>query len=161
MTVARFFLHPFCTISVQVRKDEYRFSDENSPSRVSTYKGKRLRWWLRSPDMQAAEQLVPYIILRLITGSDEQTPGESPTSECKVRVIAVTYSKDDSQGALDALNVITRIRIALLKSGVVGQFLIKPQIEYLMYENDTSPYHIGEMMLTAEMPTVTREGLFS
>jgi hypothetical protein len=112
---------------------------------------------MQLPDKDAETQRVPYILIRFLVGKDDQQTGDIPESECKIRIIAVTYSKDDSIGAIDVLNVIIRIRIALLRAGQVGQFLLRQPLEYIVYENDTSPYHIAEIMLNFEIPEIRRE----
>lgn len=59
---------------------------------------------------------------------------------------------------MDVLNLITRIRVALIKAGVIGeQFSIKRPIEYIVYPDSTPPYFMGEMMTIWEMPTIQRE----
>jgi hypothetical protein len=113
---------------------------------------------MRLPDKDAETNRIPYVLLQLITGADTQEPGQHPDSECKVRVIIATYSDNDSEGALDVLNMITRIRVALLKAGEIGkQFLLRPPLEYLLYPDDTQPYFFGELMTTWEMPIIKRE----
>ena len=113
---------------------------------------------MRLPDKDAETNRVPYIVLQYMTGKDEQKPGQAADSESTVRIIVATYSDNDSEGALDVLNVVTRIRNALLKAGVIGeQFLLRQPLEYLVYPDDTQPYFFGELMLTFEMPTIKRE----
>ncbi|GHU42206.1 hypothetical protein FACS1894111_05740 [Clostridia bacterium] len=113
---------------------------------------------MRLPDKDAEENRIPYILLQLITGTDTQEPGQQEDSETKVRIIIATYSENDSEGALDVLNLISRIRIALLKAGEVGQqFLLRKPLEYLVYPDDTRPYFFGEIMSIWEMPTIKRE----
>ncbi|MCL2694059.1 MAG: hypothetical protein FWE60_03005 [Oscillospiraceae bacterium] len=113
------------------------------------------------PDKAAETNRTPYIILQLLTGDDTQAEGEQPDSSCKVRIIVGTYSENDSVGALDVLNVITAIRIALLKKRVVGeQFSLKMPLEYLIYDNDSRPYFFGEIMSIWEMPAIEREVIF-
>ena len=113
---------------------------------------------MRLPDKDAEENRIPYILLQFITGADTQEPGQQEDSEAKVRIIIATYSENDSEGALDVLNIISRIRIALLKAGEIGQqFLIRKPLEYLVYPDDTRPYFFGELMTIWEMPTIKRE----
>lgn len=113
---------------------------------------------MRLPDKESETQQIPYILLQFIKGVDEQEEGERRNSECNVRVVVATYSEDGGAGALDVLNVITRIRVALLKAGVVGeQFLLKQPIEYIVYPDSTAPYYLGEMMTLWEMPVIERE----
>jgi hypothetical protein len=113
---------------------------------------------MRLPDKDAETNRVPYIILQYITGKDTQEPGEREDSLSSVRIVIATYSDNDSEGAMDVLNLITRMRNALLKAGVIGdQFLLRRPLEYLVYPDDTQPYFFGELMSVWEMPSVIRE----
>lgn len=113
---------------------------------------------MRLPDKEAETQRIPYILLQFLTGKDEHKPAEQPDSECNIRIIAVTYSEDGGEGATDLLNVLTRIRVALLKAGEVGQqFLLRKPLEYIVYPEETNPYFLGEMLTIWEMPAVQRE----
>ena len=59
---------------------------------------------------------------------------------------------------MDVLNLITRIRVALIKAGIIGeQFSLKRKIEYIVYPDSTPPYFMGEMMTLWEMPIIQRE----
>ena len=113
---------------------------------------------MRLPSKDAEINRIPYILLQWLAGKDDQQQGEHPESECKIRIIAATYSDNDSEGALDVLNVMTKIRIALLRAGEIGeQFLLRKPLEALVYPDDTQPYFFGEMMSVWEMPTIKRE----
>ncbi len=113
---------------------------------------------MRLPDKDAETQRIPYILLQFLTGKDEHKPAEQPESECNVRIVVATYSEDGGAGAADLLNVLTRIRVALLKAGEVGsQFLLKKPLEYVVYPDDTNPYYLGEMLTIWEMPIIQRE----
>lgn len=113
---------------------------------------------MRLPDKDAETQRIPYILLQFLTGKDEQTPGEQPESECNIRIVVATYSEDGGAGAADLLNVITRIRVALLKAGEVGKrFLLRKPLEYVVYPDETNPYYLGEMLTIWEMPIIQRE----
>lgn len=113
---------------------------------------------MRLPTKDAETKLIPYILLQFITGKDQQEEGQSSESECKIRIVVATYSEDGGEGALDVLNLLTRIRIALLKAGVIGeQFLIKKPLEYIVYPDDTAPYYMGEMLTIWEIPEIERE----
>jgi len=107
---------------------------------------------------EATEKRIPYIILQVLTGQDGHEAGQPEDSFCRVRIIVATYSEDGGEGANDVLNVVTRIRVALLKAGEVGeQFLLRYPLEYIVYPEDTNPYFFGELMSIWEMPTVRRE----
>ncbi|MBU5438293.1 hypothetical protein KQI42_09750 [Tissierella sp. MSJ-40] len=113
---------------------------------------------MRLPDKDAEIKLIPYILLQFLTGKDEQEEGQSAESECKIRIVVATYSEDGGEGALDVLNLLTRIRIALLKTGIIGkQFLIKKPLEYIVYPDSTAPFYMGEMLTIWEIPEVERE----
>lgn len=113
---------------------------------------------MRLPNKDAETKLIPYILLQFLTGKDGQEEGQSAESEGKVRIVVATYSEDGGEGAMDVLNVLTRIRIALLKEGIVGeQFLLKKPLEYIVYPDDTAPYYMGEMLTTWEMPEIERK----
>ncbi len=113
---------------------------------------------MRLPSKDAETNRIPYVLLQFLTGIDDQKAGEPPDSECKVRIVVATYSEDGSVGAMDCLNVITRIRIALLKAGVIGgKFFVRKPLEYLVYPDDTEKYYLGEMITTWGIPTIQRE----
>ncbi|MCL2357468.1 MAG: hypothetical protein FWC70_10025 [Defluviitaleaceae bacterium] len=113
---------------------------------------------MRLPDKNAETKRIPYVLLQVITGVHEQNPGYNPEHTCKVRIIIATYSEDGGEGANDVLNVLTRIRVALLKAGEVGeQFLLRSPVEYIIYPEDTNPYYFGEIMSVWEMPHIKRE----
>jgi hypothetical protein len=103
-------------------------------------------------------QKVPYVLIKFLTGKDSQIPGDFEESTMNVRLIIVTYSEDSSKGYIDTLNIIDRLRIKLLKTRVLSNvFMLKMPIEYTIYEDDTGPYNIGEMILTFDSPTIQKE----
>ena len=42
----------------------------------------------------------PYLLLQYIKSTDTQEQGQDPESECTVRIVAATYSEDESEGAM-------------------------------------------------------------
>jgi hypothetical protein len=113
---------------------------------------------MRLPNKEGETKLIPYILLQFISGQDSQEQQQDPESDCIVRIVVATYSEDGETGAINVLNVITRIRIALLKAGVIGdQFLLKQPVEYIVYPDSTYPYFLGEMITRWELPTIERE----
>lgn len=75
-----------------------------------------------------------------------------------MRIIAATYSEDESEGATCVLNLLTRIRIALLKDGVIGErYMLIPPLEMIVYPDSTAPYYLGEMMTEWKMPIIESE----
>jgi hypothetical protein len=113
---------------------------------------------MRLPDMTDRIQRVPYLLLQFIKNTDEQQTGELTESVSMVRIVAAAYSENESEGSLDVLNLLTRIRTALLKERVIGkQFILKPPLEMMIYPDDTAPYYIGEIMSSWQMPPIERE----
>lgn len=101
---------------------------------------------------------VPYVLLQFIKSEDRQEPGKPVESRCWVRIIAATYAKDEDEGALAMLNLLTRIRIELLREGMVGrQFVLESPLEMVIYPDPPIPYHLGEMMSIWRMPPMESE----
>lgn len=113
---------------------------------------------MRLPTKDAETKRIPYILLQYIKSTDSQEPGKQPESSCMVRIVAATYSEDGEEGALCVLNLLTRIRIALLRDGIIAdRFMLKPPVEMIVYPDSTPPYYLGEMMTEWQMPIVESE----
>ena len=113
---------------------------------------------MRLPTKDAETKRIPYVLLQYIKSTDTQTAGEMPESSCMVRVVVATYSEDGEEGALCVLNLLTRIRIAFLRDGVIAErFMLKLPIEMIVYPDSTPPYYLGEMMTEWKMPIVESE----
>lgn len=147
-------LKPFIEISIDdlmlpVKID--RNSGEQSKRNADVY-------LMRLPDKDSETKRIPYVLLQFIKSTDLQNEGEQPTSNAFVRIVAATFSADSGEGAICVLNLLTRIRIALLKAGKIGdQFLLKPPLELIVYPDSTAPYYLGEMMTEWIMPSIERE----
>lgn len=101
---------------------------------------------------------VPYVLLQFIKSEDKQEPGKATECRCWVRIIAVTYAKEEDEGALALLNLLTRIRLALLREGIIGrQFVLESPLEAVMYPDTPTPYHLGEMMSVWRMKAMESE----
>ena len=136
-------------ILLPVRVDRKRGEAKERPAEV--YK-------MRLPTKDAETKRIPYVLLQYIKSTDTQTAGEMPESSCMVRIVAATYSEDGEEGALCVLNLLTRIRIAFLRDGVIAEhFMLKPPIEMIVYPDSTPPYYLGEMMTEWRMPIVESE----
>lgn len=113
---------------------------------------------MKLPTKDDEVERIPYILLQLLTGKDKQTPGDPEESECKIRIVVATYSEDASEGSFDVLNLLTRIRISLLKSRIIAnKFVLRLPLEYIVYPDDTAPYYLGEMVSDWSIPTIKRE----
>lgn len=115
---------------------------------------------MRLPDSGSAKKKVPYIIHQIITGKDSQPPKENTSSNAVVRSIFCVYSDDEQEGAMHLLNLMERLRIALLKERVIAnqyEIDLSAGLEMLIYPDDTAPYYAGEMISTWKTPSVERE----
>lgn len=115
---------------------------------------------MRLPDGKAASKKAPYILHQIVTGMDRQTEGGEDTSSTTVRSIFVVYSDDEQLGGLMLLELMERVRIALLRQVILdGRFQLDKRtgVETLIYPEDTAPYFAGEMSSTWLLPRVERE----
>lgn len=120
---------------------------------------------MRLPQFRDATRKAPYIIHQAITGKDAQKEGiRLPEASAVVRTMFCTYNEDEEEGALSLLNMMERLRIALLEQAVVGkQFRLdlKAGLETLAYPDDTeprsAPYYLGEMISTWRLPGIERK----
>ena len=115
---------------------------------------------MRLPDGTSAQKKAPYIIHQIITGKDSQSEGELAESRISVRSIFCVYCDDSEEGSLMLLELMERLRIALLRQIVIDnrfQLDLDAGLETLIYPDDTAPYYLGEMMSNWRMPAVKRE----
>lgn len=137
-------------LPVRMQKDD----DEPPPPRPADV------YLMRLPDSKAATKKAPYIIHQVITGSDSQQEGERERGIAAVRTIFCVYSEDEQAGGMLLLNLMERLRIALLRQVVIGdqfQLDLRNNFDRLIYPDDTAPYYAGEMMSNWIMPSVERE----
>lgn len=100
------------------------------------------------PEADDAQQKVPYILVKFLTGTDDKAAGEPEEDSCKVRIIFAVYSENGQDGPLALLNLMLRVRSELKKAGAVGggQFVLEMPLEYIVYQDTTPPYYMGEMV---------------
>lgn len=110
------------------------------------------------PEKDDTTQQIPYILLKVLTGADEQEECQPKSSEVRVRMMIATYSQDGEQGPLALLNLILRIRERLQKQHIIGgRFCLRYPFEYIIYQDTTPPYYLGEIMTRWSVPTIERE----
>lgn len=112
------------------------------------------------PSGRGPTEQAPYVIHRIITGKDEQPAGEREQAETLVRTVFAVYNPDEQEGGLMLLNLMERLRIALLQRRVLGgQFALDMQagIESLIYPDNNAPFYLGEMMSRWWLPAIKRE----
>ena len=115
---------------------------------------------MRLPDGTAAAQKAPYILHQLLTAKDQQPAGKRLESSAQVRSSFCVYNDDEQEGGLMLLNLMERLRIKLLRAGVIGrQFSLDLDagLEVLIYPDDIAPYYVGEMISTWILPAIERE----
>jgi hypothetical protein len=139
-------------LPVRRQKDDYA---DPEPRAAAVYK-------MRLIKEEAAQKAAPYIIHQIITGKDAKPEGERQNGCVVVRSIFCVYSDDAQEGSLLLLNLMERLRIAVLKQIVLGkQFQLSLHgddgLDTLIYPDDTAPYFAGEMMSTWLLPSVERE----
>lgn len=152
------------TILLETLRDyiEEKTKDLILPLRVKTGATEKERppkvYMMNLPSKEDEIQQIPYILIKYLTGKDEQQPGSETESEVRVRLIVATYNEDGQEGALALLNVISRIRLVLLKDREIGgQFRLIMPIESIVYPENTSPYYLGEIMTMWTLPPIERE----
>ena len=109
---------------------------------------------------RAAKKKAPYILHQVITGKDAQSPGNPSISLATVRTVFCVYHKDEQEGGLALLNLMERLRIAMLEEGIVGkQFVLDREagLESLVYPDNTAPYYAGEMISVWKLPIIERK----
>lgn len=114
---------------------------------------------MRLPDSSSATKRAPYVLHQLISGADQQKENHI-ISDARVRSVFCVYNDDKQEGGLMLLNLMERLRVALLQQVIIGeQFTIDLDagLNILTYSNDTAPYFAGEMISTWKLPTVKRE----
>lgn len=60
------------------------------------------------PEADDAQQKVPYILVKFLTGTDDKAAGEPEEDSCKVRIIFAVYSENGQDGPLALLNLMLR-----------------------------------------------------
>ena len=110
------------------------------------------------PEKDDTTQQIPYVLLKVLTGADKREERQQKSSEVRVRMIVATYSQDGEQGPLALLNVILRIRERLQKQHIIGgRFCLEYPFEYIIYQDTTPPYYLGEIMTIWSIPSIERE----
>lgn len=118
---------------------------------------------MRLPDGTSYKKYAPYVIVQYVSGKDVQPNVKKPDGEASafVRLIFCVYDENEEKGSMTLLNVMERVRIALLrKVRIGGQFLLDAAdggLEHVVYNDDTAPYYGGEIVGTFYAPPIERE----
>jgi len=96
----------------------------------------------------------PYVIVRYLEDNDTDD-----TDIAQIRIMAGTYSEDTQDGWRDCMNVVTRIKEALLEQRYIGRaFRIEKPIRTELPEEQPFPEWVALMTVTVTMPQVQEEG---
>lgn len=110
------------------------------------------------PEKDDSTQQIPYILLKVLTGEDGKEDLQPKSSKVRVRMLVAVYSQDGERGPLALLNLILRIRERLQKQHIIGgRFCLEYPFEYIIYQDTTPPYYMGEIMTIWSIPTIERE----
>lgn len=151
-------LKPYCeekTASLNELKVSLQKGDTERTMRAPrVFKG-------RLPNSLSYEKYAPYIIIQYRTGYERQTDGRYSKSTAIVGFICVVYNQNEEEGAAELNNVIDRLRLALLRDGVIGDLLKVDKsdeglITYIYAEN-SAPYYGGELVVAFDLPSTERE----
>ena len=95
----------------------------------------------------------PYVIVRYLDDNDTDD-----NNIARVKIIAGTYSEDTQGGWRDCMNVITKIKAALLKQRFFGPFKVEKPVKTELPEEQPYPEWVAFLMLTITIPQVQEEG---
>lgn len=110
------------------------------------------------PEKDDSTQQIPYILLKVLTGEDGKEDLQPKSSKVRVRMLVAVYSQDGERGPLALLNLILRIRERLQKQHIIGgRFCLEYPFEYIIYQDTTPPYYMGEIMTIWSIPSIERE----
>lgn len=111
------------------------------------------------PEFDSVKRKAPCILHQLVTSKDVQRPGDPrPKSSAVVRTAFCVYNENEEEGGLMLLNLMERLRIALLRKVVIAkQFKLDLEagLDVLIYDTagrPTHPYYLGEMISVWKLP---------
>lgn len=94
-----------------------------------------------------AEPDFPNVIVRFVEMTDREDG-----SVATVKIMAGTHSHDEKDGWRDCMNVITRIKTALIKKGTIGPFRFNTPYLLELPEEQMHPYWVAVLTLNVEVP---------
>ncbi|KEO84759.1 hypothetical protein [Tumebacillus flagellatus] len=94
----------------------------------------------------------PFILVRPIEGED--ICGVSASAQ--VKLLFGTYS-NDANGFLDVINLMERVRIALLTAGIIDGSFRLDSYKWKLFEEQPAPEFVGEAVSFWTLPTIVQE----
>jgi len=114
------------------------------------------------PELSAVERKVPYICHNLLVKQYSQKPRELPQSLVFIRSVFVVFDEDEQTGSFMLQNLVDRLSLDLLEKRILdNRFELvldsNTTLEVLVYQEDTRPYYMGEMLTCWDIPPIRRE----
>ena len=113
------------------------------------------------PDMTSVRSKAPYIIHQVIGIKDVQQPGQKDQALCTIRTVFCVYHPNAEEGGLALLNLMERLRIAILRKCVLDSRYVLDKnagLDVGTYDaQDTQPFYLAEMISTWKMPAIKQE----
>lgn len=106
-----------------------------------------------SPSFQKAKSHFPYVLLRCI----EEKNKINDSDEVSIRGIVGAYDPDGYTGWKDVVNIATRLKQELIKNKNHTQFLIKDEIVFILFEEQSYPFWYGVLDLKFYIPQMKPE----
>lgn len=114
------------------------------------------------PTKEEEVQQIPYILIKYLTGKDDQILGDNVEAQASIRIIVATYAEDAEEGGMALLNVISTLRYNFLKEQEIAkQFRLILPLENIIYPENTRPYYLGEIMSLWTLPAIEREVFYN
>lgn len=108
-------------------------------------------------DEEEREQ-IPYIMIQVLNGSDSRGDNGQMESRVGVRFVITIYNSDTWEGRMQVLHIVQHLRRELIRKTVIGKtFELLWPLEYLIYPDETAPYHLGEISTVWSVPPVERD----
>jgi len=146
-------------------KQQSRDERECDPRPASVYLA-------RLPDMTSYQKKAPFILHQAVTSLDEITNTNKETgmqirrklkSAGVIRSVFCVYHPDEQEGGMALLNLMEKMRVALLEAPILNQIFeldLDEGLSQMVYpetgERGTAPYYLGEMVTTWKLPAVKR-----
>lgn len=115
------------------------------------------------PNSKTATKYVPYILHKKVTGEDIIGHERPNMSLITVRSIFCVYNENSEEGALSLLNLMEKMRIAMMKHPVLYKRARlytgdeDASIQSVVYQEDIEPYFAGELVSVWEIPSIEQE----
>lgn len=115
---------------------------------------------MRLPDGNAADKIVPYIIIQLVSEKQSRDAQGHAVRIATVRFIFCVYNQNGEDGSLELLNLVETVESAILKAikfGACFTLDTDEPFETLIYPDETKDYYCGESVGVFHLPPIEQE----